>query len=236
MIKKFIAFICLLATINSAHAGFRLNKTRLIFNEKDNYANITFVNVGSENYLVEAAVLAPDTGKVSDKFMAIPPVFHSESGQSNLLKIIRKSGDIPSDRESDYKLVFNAIPASRQKKGPVPNGAKISFSLGVIIKLFYRPASLKNTSANAGEAVSFYKKDSSTVIARNDSEYNISLSQLILGDQRINLDEQPSMIRPFSTVAFKDQNTSSEAKWRLINDFGGESKEFISKIQDSGKK
>ncbi|QIP58249.1 molecular chaperone [Hafnia alvei] len=230
ILKKIVITVLCLLVISSANAGIRLNKTRVIFNEKSNIASITFVNTGKDNYLVEAAVVDPKLNHVSENFIVIPPVFRSEGEGSNVLKIIRKGGNLVSDRESDYKLVLNAIPASEQLAKD--NAAKVSFSLGIAIKLFYRPESLKNAPTNAYKGISFYKKDNSTVVVKNDSEYNISLSQLILGKQNINLNEQPSMIRPFSSVTFKVADASSEARWRLIDDYGGESKEYISKLQN----
>lgn len=99
------------------------------------------------------------------------------------------------------------------------------------MKLFYRPESLKHTPDDAYKRLTFHRKDSTTVIARNDSEYNLSLSQLFLGKQQINLNKQPSMIRPFDSVVFKTPEAVSEARWRLINDFGGETEEHLSRIQ-----
>lgn len=228
MTAKNIIFIALFSILmGPAYAGIKLNKTRVIFYEKKNQANVTFVNTDKDNYLVEAAVIDTKTGKISDSFMVIPPIFRSEGGKSNVLKIIKRKKEEVSDRESDYKLVLNAIPAS--ERGTNEKTAKISFSLGFAIKLFYRPMSLKSSSSDAYKYLTFHKKDG-VVIARNNSEYNISLSQLILGRQRINLNTQPSMIRPFSSVIFKSTEVASEARWRLIDDFGGQSKEYRTKI------
>ena len=227
--RNFIIIILCFLVMSCAHAGIRLNKTRVIFNEKNPSTSITFSNTGKDNYLVEAAVIDPGLNKVSDSFMVIPPIFRSEGGQSSVLKIIRKGGELASDKESDYRRVLNAIPASERNTNE--RAARVSFSLGFSVKLFYRPESLKHTPDDAYKRLTFHRKDSTTVIARNDSEYNLSLSQLFLGKQQINLNKQPSMIRPFDSVVFKTPEAVSEARWRLINDFGGETEEHLSRIQ-----
>ena len=223
-----ITILCFLVMIDS-HAGIRLNKTRVILNEKNHSASVTFSNTGKDNYLVEAAVIDPKLNKISDSFMVIPPIFRSDGGRRNMLKIIRKKGEVASDKESDYRLVLNAIPAS--ERDAKERTAKVSFSLGFSVKLFYRPESLKHTPDDAYKYLTFRRKDKTTVIAKNDSEYNLSLSQLFLGKQQINLNKQPSMIRPFDSVVFKTPEAVSEARWRLINDFGGETEEHLSRIQ-----
>ena len=57
--RNFIIIILCFLVMSCAHAGIRLNKTRVIFNEKNPSTSITFSNTGKDNYLVEAAVIDP---------------------------------------------------------------------------------------------------------------------------------------------------------------------------------
>lgn len=81
-------------------------------NEGESSGSITFANTGEDNYLVQAYILDTEKNVASDDFLVVPPVFRSNGGRNNVLKIIKRKEPVAKDRESAYKLVFNAIPGT----------------------------------------------------------------------------------------------------------------------------
>lgn len=223
MKKLLIALLCF-CLLPDVSAGIRLNKTRVIMNEGESSGSITFANTGEDNYLVQAYILDTEKNVASDDFLVVPPVFRSNGGRNNVLKIIKRKEPVAKDRESAYKLVFNAIPGTTRTSEK--DRAKVSFSLGFAIKMFYRPSALKSAPNEAFGKLRFLNRDNGTVQIYNDSEYNLSFSQLKFDNKLIDINKQPSMIRPFDSVVIKVDKVPSMASWKFINDYGGETSEY----------
>lgn len=223
MKRLFVALLCI-SLIPGAFAGIRLNKTRVILNESTDSGSITFVNTGNENYLVQAYILDTENNVASDEFLVVPPVFRSDSGRNNVLKIIKRKKPAAKDRESAYKLVFNAVPGS--KRTQAKEQARVSFSLGFAIKMFYRPGALKSAPEEAYNRLRFLSQDNGLVRIYNDSEYHLSFSELKFDNRSVDLNKQPSMIKPFDSVVMKVDKIPSTASWKFINDYGGDTPEY----------
>ncbi|EGE2291769.1 fimbrial biogenesis chaperone [Escherichia coli] len=223
--KKLLIALLYLCLLPDTLAGIRLNKTRVIMNEDESSGSITFVNTGEDNYLVQAYILDTEKNVTSDDFLVVPPVFRSDGGRNNVLKILKRKEPVVKDRESVYKLVFNAIPGTTRTSEK--DRAKVSFSLGFVIKMFYRPDALKSAPDEAYGKLSFLNRDNGIVQIYNDSEYNLSFSELKFDNKSIDINKQPSMIRPFDSVFIKVDRVPSKVLWKFINDYGGETPEYL---------
>ncbi|EJT9122840.1 molecular chaperone [Escherichia coli] len=228
---------------SQVHAGgLGLSTTRIIFNQSDKGAEVTFRNNGSALYLVQPAVVpagedilketglkkpSPVESQARAPFIVTPPLFRSEPGTENVLRILRTGGQFPADRESLFYFRFNAIPPSPEvtdgkeaSTGKV--GTQLSIALGMSVKLFYRPKGLSESPDGAYSRLTFRRVKAGVELS-NPTPYFQTLSSLTLGGVAVDLNKQPSMVAPFSKVVFTGVGPGSQAVWTTINDYGGDS-------------
>jgi len=239
------AFTC------QAHAGgLGLSTTRIIFNQSDKGSEVTFRNNGRALYLVQAAVTPAGEEVLSAAgmkkpaevetqtrapFIVTPPLFRSEPGTENVLRILRTGGVFPADRESLFSFRFNAIPpspdATNDDAGSAGKvGAQLSIALGMSVKLFYRPKGLSVPPDSAYSRLTFHRTGGSVELT-NPTPYYQTLSSLTLGGMQVDLDKQPTMVAPFSKVTYTGAGKGMDATWTTINDYGGDSPKGKAGIQ-----
>jgi P pilus assembly chaperone PapD len=232
--KSVFLIILLLVPLGSAWAGISLSKTRVIFTQGERAEEITLHNTGQVRYLVQAGVTAL-TGKepVSD-FYVTPPLFLLEPGSNAVLRIIARENSLPTDRETAYWLRMNLIPAAQKPSADGLNtqqvAARLSFSLGMSVKLLYRPRGLPLT---IGEAFSKVKIATvpGGVSVDNPTPYNMTFSELMMDGAAFHFPDNDSMIKPFSRVFYSSVKPVHHLKWSFINDYGGVDKLFQSSVQ-----
>ncbi len=229
---------------SQVHAGgLGLSTTRIIFNQSDKGAEVTFRNNGSSLYLVQSAVVpagedilketglnaaSPVESQAKPPFIVTPPLFRSEPGTENVLRILRTGGQFPADRESLFYFRFNAIPplpveaTDGQEASVGKVGTQLSIALGMSVKLFYRPKGLSESPDRAYSRLTFRRVKAGVELS-NPTPYFQTLSSLTLGGVAVDLNKQPSMVAPFSKVVFTKAGTGSQAVWTTINDYGGDS-------------
>lgn len=235
VIKKFKLIYIALAMImtcssliTKAFAGVSLGQTRLVYTQSANSKTITLRNTGDDVYLIQAAVTDWDSNQPVKEFTVLPPIFRLESQSTNVLRVVRTGGDFPLDRESIFNFRINAIPA-RSTPAIDDAGASLSISLGMGIKLFYRPDGLTMTPDEAyGRLV--FQRQGQFIVAKNPTPYYLTLSNLSFGGELVNLDGDKAMIPPFSEKNYPSAS-GSKAEWATINDFGGISDAYHATIQ-----
>ncbi|WII85141.1 molecular chaperone (plasmid) [Klebsiella pasteurii] len=214
--------------INNASAGVSLGQTRLVYPQEANSKTITLRNSGSDVYLVQAAVTDWETNEPVKDFTVLPPIFRLESHSSNALRVVRTGGNFPLDRESIFHLRINAIP-SRTAPEMDQIGASLSISLGMGIKLFYRPEGLTMAPNEAYGRLTFQRRGQ-FIAATNPTPYYLTLSHLSFGGVSVDLDKTHTMIPPFSEINYPSAS-GSKAEWTTITDFGGKSDVFYATIK-----
>lgn len=212
----------------NACAGVSLGQTRLVYPQSSNGKTIMLRNSGSEVYLVQAVVTDWETNQPVKEFTVLPPLFRLESHASNVLRVVRTGGEFHLDRESIFHFRVNAIPAGKVPTGE-DRGASLAISLGMGIKLFYRPEGLPMTPGEAYGRLTFQRRRGE-VVAYNPTPYYLTLSQLSLGGVPVNLDSAQAMIPPFSQQYYPS-SSGNKAEWATITDFGGSSDVFHATIQ-----
>lgn len=211
-----------------AFAGVALGQTRLIYTQSDKSKTITLRNTGNDVYLIQAAVTDWYTNQPVKDFTVLPPLFRLESQSTNVLRVVRTSGDYPDDRESIFNFRINAIPA-RTTPAMDEASASLSISLGVGIKLFYRPTGLKLHPEEAYSRLTF-KRTGNSITVKNPTPYYLTFSYLSLGGAHVNIDGAKAMIAPFSEQKYPSV-PGSKAEWTTITDFGGISNVFQAAIE-----
>ena len=225
----FIAGFSVSALAQSVSGGFGIDKTRIIYNEGDNYATLTVHNSTTDlPFIVKSAVTEyrPVTEKSPPlaPFEVNPPVFRLDAAKKNIMRIKRTDANFPRDRESVYAFYAMAIPATEK---PEANGKQISGSIPIAVgnrlKLFWRPAGLKGTAGEAESALNFTSNNAGNIDVYNPSAYYVSLKTLAFGNNNMQLKNTPlEMIAPFSHVTAAVKGAKGESvTWGAINDLGG---------------
>lgn len=202
--------------IPPAKAGVGLDRTRLIYDGKKKAEQITFNNTGGR-FLVQAAVLDYTTAVLSDCFAITPPIFTSFRAENHVLRVLRAGCTLPDDRESLFLLRINAIPSS-SKDAEHNKDMRLRVSLGVGIKLFYRPSGLKISPAQAGDDLQFLRAGHQLVVW-NPSPYYLTFDSIRVNGVAL---DNPSMVPPYARISWTlpKGHAQEEVSWTLIDDYG----------------
>lgn len=210
-----------------AQAGVSLGQTRLVYPQSAGDKTIMLRNSGDTVYLVQAAVTDWATNQPEKAFTVLPPLFRLEGNSSSALRVTRTGGDFPQDRESVFHFRVNAIPAS--KTPGADSGASLAISLGMSIKLFYRPEGLPVSPAEAYGRLTFHRQGGEVVVS-NPTPYYLTFAQLSLGGAPVNLDKSPAMVAPFGEQRYPSAS-GDRAEWAVITDFGSNSDTFHATVK-----
>lgn len=224
--------VIFITAISQAEGGLSLSQTRVVFDGKAKSAKVTLNNQSDRVYLVNSRVLTtPDASSKQTEsvpFMVTPPLFRLEKQSRNTVLISRNdTSALPTDRESIFYLSFLAIP-SVKKNEEAEEGmttTQVSFGIRTLIKLFYRPGDLDMPVSAAPEKLTF-KQQGTQLQVTNPTPYYLTLAQLKVDGQVVNVREQGAMIAPFSSQSYQVERSASEINWSVINDYGGLSETF----------
>lgn len=216
--------------MSQAKGGLSLSQTRVIFDEKAKSNKVVINNQSEQVYLINSRVLSsPDSQSESAEnmpFLITPPLFRLEKESRNTVLISRNdTSKLPTDRESVFYLSFLAIPSV--KKVPEAEGndnmttTQVSFGIRTLIKLFYRPSGLDIPISLAQEKLTF-KQNTKQLQVTNPTPYYLTLAELTVNEQPINVRDQGAMLAPFSTQYYAvSEEAVKNISWIVINDFGG---------------
>lgn len=219
---KKITFAALLFFISflTYSAGLSLNKTRIIFNEGDKSASITFKNNVSTPFLVQNEIYDVDNKK-SDFFIITPSIFRVEKNSTFMMRIFPASLNLlPKDRESVFYFSSRAIPPKRNDE---KSNGKLSIVTNLIIKLYYRPKNLSITAKDSYEKISANYADN-VLIINNPTPYYTTLVDMKVNNTR---KIKNKMVAPYSHITIPDIAGLNSFSWRIMNDYGGTTKPFI---------
>lgn len=228
------------ATLSYAEGGLSLSQTRVIFEAKAKSAKVTINNQSDRVYLVSSRVLpTPEANRqVAETmpFMVTPPLFRLEKASRNTVLISKNdTSGLPTDRESVFYLSFLAIPAVK-KSDAAPGesdadstmtSTQVSFGIRTVIKLFYRPSGLAMPAAAAPEKLTFTSQGTQLTV-NNPTPYYITLVQLNVNGQAVNVRDHGAMVAPFASQDYplKGASPVNTVQWSVVNEFGGASDLF----------
>ncbi|MFY3789985.1 putative fimbrial chaperone LpfB [Providencia manganoxydans] len=233
-----LCWIGLNLPVSQADGGLSLSQTRVVFEGKAKSAKVALNNQSDRVYLINSRVLpTPDavsqTGEIMP-FMVTPPLFRLEKESRNTVLIAKNdTSKLPTDRESVFYLSFLAIPAvsnsTREVAADTDKSAtttQVSLGIRTVIKLFYRPSGLVMPAAAAPEKLTFSLQGTQLTV-KNPTPYYVTLAQLTLDDNTVNVREQGPMLAPFSENTYTVKGgRANRIDWSVITDFGGVSELF----------
>lgn len=223
LFRKAALLLLSLVFASNVMANIVITGTRAIYPAGDKEISVKVNNKGKGPVLIQAwidngdANASPDTIRVP--FIINPPMNRVDAAKGQTLRIsYTASSSLPSDRESVFWLNVLEIPPSNAK-GVDINKLQVAFRSR--IKMFYRPAALREDSTKAAESIK-WEVNGGQIIAVNNSPYYIT----ILGVRADNNKTEGSgdMVAPFGRISIKNKNGSfargQHISWQYINDWG----------------
>lgn len=208
----------------SSHAGVTLSGTRMVYDGKQKESSITVNNPDKTPYLIQSWITDSGKEQAATEFVITPPLFRLDGDRKNALRVVLTKDTLAQDRETLYWLNVKAIPASD------PNAKdSLLISINSRIKLFYRPAALKDSDAeNAYKEITF-SVQGNQLTAKNPTPFYINLSELKVGNKKI---DDVGVIAPFSTENWTVSSPVSPntVTWIAINDFGGKTESMSANL------
>lgn len=211
---------------HSALASISVGTTRIIIREPESSQSVD-INNRSQNqpYLINVGISDNLSGKESNSaFIATPALFRIEPGASHKVRVLKKSNNMPGDRESVFYFNVMAIPTGKAGMNNANNsvGGALQVATGNTVKLFYRPGNLSMTQKEAMSKLQF-SRDGQGVKVSNPTPYFISFKKLVIGGKRVGLDvvKGTAMVAPFASQVYPVAVGNGKAEWVAINDFGG---------------
>ena len=200
-----------------------LGSTRVIYPEGAPGAQLSVSNPQDRPMLVQSTVTGEDK-KTPAPFLVTPPLFRLEANQQSRLRIIRTGGSLSPTRESLYWLCVKALPPSGDASG---HAAGVSMTVNMAIsmcdKLIFRPSGLKGSPEDSAGALTWTRMGKELRVS-NPTPFYMNLKAVNVGGKEVgNLTYVP----PQGSVTLPlPADSGPDVKWSVINDQGGESRQF----------
>ncbi|AYL60282.1 fimbrial biogenesis chaperone [Citrobacter youngae] len=222
---------CLFVSCFSAQASIVLGGTRIIYSANKSEVQIALKNKDPHTrYLVQSWISYPDDVKAP--FVVTPPVYKLQENRQTLLHIIY-TGDknaLPNDRESLFVANVKSVSAISPE---LKDKNTLQFAMKTRLKLFWRPAQLKEADAlQAWENITF-RRQGSQLIAKNPTPFYVSFGELAVGGKAIPVVETKTtpgaismMVAPFSEQTFTvPKGANGPVTWTAISDYGAQTRQ-----------
>lgn len=233
MMKRLITTLVLVLVtgINIAHAGVVIGGTRIIYPANQAEVQVTLKNKDNDKrYLVHSWVSNIDDSKAP--FIITPPIYKLEESRQTLLHVVytgNKSA-LPQDRESLFMMnvkSVSAIPAELRDNN------MLQFAIKTKLKLFYRPASLKESAAKTAWQSLQFSQSQNQLVVKNPTPFYVTFGKLSVAGKAIKAASDknaPSaltmMVAPFAEQRFPlPSAVKGDVVWTAINDFGSETEQ-----------
>lgn len=225
---------CLAAAVFASfqvNADIVISGTRIVYQQSQKDVIVSLDNRGKKPLLVQSWLDdgRDDTNPQELKlpFVITPPVSRIDPAKGQSVRISYLGGSLPKDRESLFWFnVLEIPPKSKLKEGESPNQLQLAFRTR--IKLFFRPDGLKGTPGDAAAKVTWTEQKQGngvTLIAHNDSPYNVSISNVTLKSANKVYQVEHKSILPFATQTMQVKGLTTLAAgsvaYETINDNGG---------------
>lgn len=219
--KLFLIFFSLLMAFSFfAEAGVQIEATRIIYNADSRSASLSINNDSDDPYMVQSWLDNGDKEAMNKSIPVVvtPPILKLAGQKEAILRFIYSGKGLAADRESLLWVNVQEIP-------PAPREDNVlQVAIRTRLKLFYRPASIKDTLQHEAARLQWRRSGNSLRLV-NNSPYHITLSAVTLGtadSKRVKLSED--MVKPFGELSLPVPQGSLNVKklsFTYINDYGG---------------
>lgn len=210
----------LCSTGKAQTGGISLGQTRVVFPAAGKSQTLAVKNSGSQAYLIQSRVHRSLDDEAPAPFIVTPPLFALKADSQQLLRILPQEATLPADRESLFYLSVQAIPAQTEAEHANSRHSRLSLGLYFMIKLFYRPDGLRPSPDDAACQLRFSHRAQRLQVS-NPTPYFQTFGRLMLDNKAFDLNSQPSMIAPLSTLNYSTSGPANLIEWQTITDYGG---------------
>ncbi|EGX6615595.1 molecular chaperone [Salmonella enterica] len=223
--------LVLVTGINIAHAGVVIGGTRIIYPANQAEVQVTLKNKDNDKrYLVHSWVSNIDDSKAP--FIITPPIYKLEESRQTLLHVVytgNKSA-LPQDRESLFMMNVKSVSAIPEE---LRDNNMLQFAIKTKLKLFYRPASLKESAAKTAWQSLQFSQSQNQLVVKNPTPFYVTFGKLSVAGKAIKAASDknaPSaltmMVAPFAEQRFPlPSAVKGDVVWTAINDFGSETEQ-----------
>ncbi len=216
----------------AADASVVIGGTRVIFPAAGGEVTVRLNNNGEQPALVEAWIDAGDPSSTPDTahvpFLITPPLFRMNAGKGQSLRIVYTGQPLPTDRESLYWLnVLEVPPKPVAPAGEAQN--TLQFAVRSRLKLFFRPANLAGSAADAAAHITWTVAPTGqghALVAHNASAYYVTFSKATVTIGSTTYDADSAMVAPGASqqLSLKGMPRAPAAgdavDYTTVNDFG----------------
>jgi chaperone protein EcpD len=227
--------LMLTAYLPASQAALTLNGTRVVFDSDKRSASMIVTNPSDRTFAVQTWVntAADDTSTVVP-FIPSPPLFRLNSGKEQHVQINGLPNTLPTDRESLFYFNVQEIPQANAEQGNVLN-----IALRTRIKLFYRPAELKDNPVARLKDLqwSITQAEGKTQLrVNNPTPFHVSFARLeVKGHGQQQALPNAQMLAPMTTQTYTLDGIKPQAglqvEFSAINDYGGYTQALTLPIQ-----
>lgn len=220
----------------SVQAAVVSSGTRFVYVSTAKEVSIHLTNAGEQPALVQAwldngdSTVSPENIKVP--FLLSPSLARIDPGKGQTLRLIHTGEALPQDRESIYWLnIYEVAP-----KANLPADANtLQFAVRTRLKVFYRPATLKDEISKMGAKLQWKSDGDSQGLkytVSNPTPYYISIGDVRLQSQGVSVSKPLfTMVAPNATQSLTflpaesaDKSAkATDVRYVVIDDLGATS-------------
>lgn len=226
--KKLICssfFLTSLLVCAPAISGVQIGATRIVYPSNSDEVQLTVQSKNTSiNHLVQAWVSnIDDQGEAP--FIATPPLMKLAAGQETIFHFIyaKKGVELPKDRESVFWANIKFIASTPEN---MRDQSKLQLASRTRIKLFYRPASLKDSDAfSAYEKINF-SRNGNTLNVTNPTPFYVTFNSITVNGTAVTapkdtLTAMTMMVAPYGHISLPALlQANAVIKWNSISDYG----------------
>lgn len=215
--KNILIAISYFIAVSSVHAAVSLDRTRAIFDGGERSMTLNIVNDNKQlPYLAQAWIENEKQEKITTgPIIVTPPVQRLEPGAKSMVRLAGapELSQLPQDRESLFYFNLREIPPKSEKENV------LQIALQTKIKLFYRPASLKENVVWQEQLI--LRKTKGGYLIDNPTPYYVTVIGLGANEKQTKDGKfVPIMLAPKSSQIVKSEIYTTPYL-SYINDYGG---------------
>ncbi|EGF7347964.1 fimbria/pilus periplasmic chaperone [Escherichia coli] len=219
LMKNILIAITYFTAVSSVQAAVSLDRTRAIFYGGEKSMSL---NISNDNkqlpYLAQAWIENEKQEKITTgPIVVTPPVQRLEPGAKSMVRLAGtpELSQLPQDRESLFYFNLREIPPKSEKENV------LQIALQTKIKLFYRPASIKEEPNAVWQEKLILRKTNGGYLIDNPTPYYVTVIGLGANEKQAREGKfVPVMLAPKSSQTVKSENYSTPYM-SYINDYGG---------------
>lgn len=214
----------------SAQAEVVIHGTRIVYPADARETTVQVTSSGLKPSLVQLWIDEGDPKSTPEDsnapFVITPPLSRVDAGKSQAFRVLAlpSAAQLSKTQETLYWLNVLDIPAKPKQE---ENAAPINYLQIAIrsrIKFFYRPSSIQDQVAKAGEKVQWLKRDQQ-ILVKNPTPFFITIKGIKqkLGKNTVDIFPEGVLLEPFSEQSIDLKlNNFENLSYVTINDYGGD--------------